>query len=528
MPQGAPPRDILKVNPEELIFCYEASTQAVTVITTADSYAANSDDDWITIVYNMDGTFSVTVSDNNTGTERTGAITVNAGTAEEKTVTVIQAARDNLSVNPTTLNYSYDETDFQSVVVITSADVYSATSNEDWVLITENDGSFEVNVLENTTSEERTATITITAGTATPVTVTVTQGAQYILAVIPPSITVPGNDQSLQQYTVVTNSSSWNATTDANWLQLGQSDDTLTAHAISGNNTGSSRTAIITVTAGNATPVQVTFTQTAQDTLSCDPDNIQLAALIGLSIDVDVTTTASEYLAVSNNTGWLTVVQVGNIITVVALTNLTGQVRVGTITVTAGTANPVTITVTQAAQDILSVEPTSLTYEASGTGSQVVNVTTTAESFTATPSDDWITAVINSEANTAHIEVGDHDGEDHKNGVVVFDADSCHPVEVIINQTPEERISKSISLSRDRLSFGSSEPWGEQQVTVETDSLWCTWETKEDWIILETVGSLSFKVKVLDNDTFEERTGIITVLVENNQAEVTVVQARNW
>lgn len=486
--------------------------------------------------------FTVQVTENTTGAPRSGTITVTAGDADPVTVTVNQETQDSLSVSPEALDFDYTGYPAQTVTVATSADDYTATSTEDWVNITQNNGTFTVTLDSNDTGAERTGTITINAGTADEVTIPITQAAQDTLSVTPANYTAEYNVQTPYAYTVTTSADSFSATTDAEWVTIVESDGTFSVNANSDNTTGTTRVATITVTAGNAEPVTATFTQGAQDTLVVNPVTINFAALLGLSVDVDVTASLGVYVAVSNNTAWLTVTQVGPVITVVALTNLTGVARVGTITVTSGNAAPVTITVNQAAQGVLNVNPTNLTFGYNDVDSQTVEVDTTAEVYTAEPNEDWITVTIDPDTFGFDVHVDEHLGDDIRNAKITVNDDMSSEFEVSVEQLfppYTHKIEIDFADEDKTFRFGPDSEWETQTTKVITngkfEDLVCT--TEESWIAPEMrlVGSDPYILvkctpNTKDNETGgEERIGYVTVSSNNGYpASMKIVQGKKW
>lgn len=482
----------------------------------------------------------ISVTLNDTGAERTGTITYTAGDSDPVIVTVTQLAQDTLTAEPTTIYFDSTGTPAQTITVATSADTFTTTASDAWITIVEGDGEFTVTLAENT-GEVRSGTITVNAGTANEVIITITQESQDLLAVVPPTQTVDYNDQSVRTYTLSTTADSYSATSTADWINISQGVDSFTVNAISQNITGTARTAIITVTAETATPVTVEFVQNAQDTLTVDPINIEFSALLGLSVDVNFNTTAETILAVSND-DWLTVVQLGGVLVVTALTNLTGEVRVGTITVNAGTADEVTITVTQAAQVLLNVTPTALTFSYEGSETQSVDVSTSGELYTATPSEDWITVTVDPVADTFHVEVEPHEGQYLRMAMITVNDDLENEQAVSVEQLfPPFTHKIEIDLSKEVMRFSPDSTWETQTTEILTavdyDDLVAT--SDDNWITCEIVNvSGRYEVKVScvpntkDNETGGlERTGYVyveTLSGNGYPAKLTVIQGKKW
>jgi hypothetical protein len=340
-------RNRLSLSPETLAFDAEPGSKAITVDTDAPSWDAKADGSWVKLD-KQGNTLNVSVEAND-GSDRTAKITVTAGNAVEKTVTVTQSERNTLSVSPSSLSFASGETGEQSVTVDTNAPDWEATTEADWVNLGKENSTLKVSVTANTDLSDREATITVTAGNAPPVTLTVTQeGANNTLSVDPSSLSFAAGAGE-QPVTVTTDASGWEATTDASWITVGRQGNTLQV-SVTANTATSSRSADITVTAGNAPPVTLTVTQAgANNTLSVNPSSLSFGYNETAQKTVTVTTNASGWNATAG-ASWITVDKQGNTLKVSVSANTATSSRSATITVTAGNASSATVTVTQAAR----------------------------------------------------------------------------------------------------------------------------------------------------------------------------------
>ena len=174
--------------------------------------------------------------------------------------------KPNLSVEPKTLTFT-DQEQTQDVVITTNQESWDAVSNQTWCTITKGTDKFTVAAAANTTIDERTATITVSAGNAANVTIEVKQsGTAHTLSVTPNepiSFTKNGGASDAKTITVSTNVSTWNAVSDQTWCTVtkGTNQFTVTASALTGNE---SRSASITVSAGKASNVTVKVTQVSE------------------------------------------------------------------------------------------------------------------------------------------------------------------------------------------------------------------------------------------------------------------------
>lgn len=310
------------------------------------------------------------------------------------------------------------------------------------------------------------------------------------------------------------------------------------------NTTGASRTGTITVTAGDADPVTVTVTQEAQDTLSVSPESLTFDYTGTPAQDVTVTTSASSFAATADQ-AWVSIGQSAGSFTVSAAENTTGASRTATITVTAGTAAPVTVTVTQNAQATLEVSPTALTFGYNDADAQEVSVSTTADTYTATPNEDWITVTqvpIGAGTQAFHVEAHPHEGEDFRNATITVKAPNHEGCVVAVEQLfppYTHKIEIDFGKEDNTLRFGPDSEWETQSTKVITkapfEDLGC--HASDSWISVE-MNPVGGDVYVLvrcepnrkDNQVQgAERTGYVYVSATNGYpAALTVVQGQKW
>jgi hypothetical protein len=255
--------NVLTVSPSELSFnAVDQSTKSFSISTDAKSWSFTSSGNWATLTQSGNQ-LNVTVNDNSDTSQRSMTVTISAGTAEQVMVTITQAARDNLSSGASTVTLSGDDISPQDITITTSASDWSATSDASWLTLTKQ-GANTLRVAakeKNPTVNQRSATVTVTAGTAAPMTITVIQnGATPVLSASPTKLSFVATNASSQSVSITTNVSAWDATTNASWITLSKSGTSLKV-SVSDNTGSSSRTDEITVTAGNASPVKISVTQ---------------------------------------------------------------------------------------------------------------------------------------------------------------------------------------------------------------------------------------------------------------------------
>ncbi|HYX06310.1 MAG TPA: cellulase family glycosylhydrolase [Bacteroidales bacterium] len=183
--------DTLKVNPGNVVFQKEGGSSAITIETTAGAWnIENSSADWLTLS-SISGTQQkalVTLNVNTrTALPRIDTLIVTAGNAEPVQVIVSQATSEYIY----TISSDYSNLNFKragnaaTILVNSSAPHWSINADVDWLQFSQDTGSMgnaavTITALENTGSDDRSATIVINADYAPPVQVTVTQkGEMY-------------------------------------------------------------------------------------------------------------------------------------------------------------------------------------------------------------------------------------------------------------------------------------------------------------------------------------------------------------
>jgi hypothetical protein len=426
--------DVLSVSPTEFTFTADDTEEKVATVTTnVDLWTIETLGGWVKCRKDTenDKLYISVENYNETGNPREANITVSAGQAAPVGITITQSARASLSISPESLSFDASETGSKPVEITTNASSWDAKADASWIKLEKQGTTLKVSVDANSSTSDRNAKITISAGNAIEKTVTVTQGKQNTLSVSKSSLTFESDETGEQSVTVTTTASSWNATTSASWLTLTKQSNTLKVSATA--NTGSSdRTATITVTAGNAPPVTVSVTQAKRHTLSVSPSSLSFTAG-GDEKSVAITTTASSWNA-TTGASWITLSKQNNTLWVDVDANSSTSSRSATITVTAGNAPSVTVSVSQTGKtpDALSVSPTSLSFAYNATAQQTVTVTTNASSWNATTSVSWIT--LTKQSNTLRVSVTANSSATLRSATITFTAGSASSVTVSVSQ----------------------------------------------------------------------------------------------
>ena len=279
-------QETLEVSPsEDLRFHAKGNEDAVlTISASASSYEVDAED-WV-ITRKNGNKLSVNVEDNKSA-ERSCDMTISAGTAEPVVIKITQAAgeADAISVAPTSLLFRASGDEPKKLTVTTNVEAWTydlsfgENEEEGWFTVTPDDAdpkSLTVKVRDYTeTDGERTGSIDFSAGDA-KVSVPVRQSARDMVEVTPSEpLTFSWNDAEGVALEVTTTADSWDVAVDADaqgWITTDKENSTLTI-SVRTNDSESERSGKVTVSAGNAVPVEIQVTQTGKPA----PVNGQLA-----------------------------------------------------------------------------------------------------------------------------------------------------------------------------------------------------------------------------------------------------------
>ena len=526
-----------------------ANSDIVTVTTNGTWNMPTSDADWLTISditpanRTGNGSFRINATANTMGTERTATITV-VGGGVFRQLTVTQAAVAAILTVERNGGTLASGATFDTVTV-TSNTTWLPTSNVNWLGIVhispENrtgNGSFRIVTAANTTSMDRTGTITVTGGGITRQ-LSVTQAAAGVLTITPgSSMSFESSDANNVTFTVTSNGT-WNMpTSNANWLTISN----VTPADRTGNgsfrinltaNTDTERTGIITVTGGGATH-QISVSQVAAS-LAIERSGGILAS--GASSDIVTVTSNGTWNMPTSDASWLTISNITPVnrafsgsFSINATVNPTSAERTGTITVTGGGITR-TLTVTQAAGT------TTLAIARSGSGSlasggvfDTVNVTSNTTWNTPTSDASWLTISditpdnrtgngsfrINATANTTGVE---------RTATVTVVGGG------MFRQLTVTQAAEAATLTVSQAEWRTNSHAANHTVTVTSNTTWNTPTSDASWLTISNVtpenrtGNGSFRINVTANHTGAERAGTITVTGGGLTRQVSVTQA---
>jgi len=233
-------------------------------VTSDSTWSATSSESWLTINSFIpanrtgDGSFRINAEANNTGSARTAVVVVMSGGMTQAMAITQPAATLALQDTPPTLLASAND----ARIYVTSDVAWSATSSESWLTLNSfipanrtGNGSFRINAEANNTGLDRTAVVVVMGGGLTQAMAITQPAATITLSDVPSSFQAVASDARI----AVESNTVWTVTSSESWLSINSfiplnrtGDGSFRIHA-SANNTGSSRTAIITVTGGGLT-----------------------------------------------------------------------------------------------------------------------------------------------------------------------------------------------------------------------------------------------------------------------------------
>lgn len=246
---------------------------------------------------------------------------------------------------------------------------------------------------------------------------------------------------------------------------------------------------------------------------------------------VAITTDAAEWSEIADAT-WITLKKKGNALTVEMSEVYIGtEPRQGTITITAGNAEPEFITVTQQAKQSLSASPTLVHFAAGETGNKYVEVTTNAaDSWTVTKStqDTWFSVGALPDGRMSVSVEALYYGSSAREAEVSISAGNAEKVIVTISQAVS---SNTLTLSSSTVYMGY-DMYGTESVyrvgiTTDAPNGWEATETTS-WFSIAAAQDGALVISLTEsNNTRDSRQGTITVRAGNTSKSITVIQRGN-
>lgn len=274
---GPPPQ--FSVQPTSLSFGFNASSKQLTINSNYPWTYVSGETSWCTIdTKSGDGegadTINVSVTENaSTSQTRSATLLFKNEKGLEGRVTVSQEVHEayTVSVQPTSVTLQ-KASGSQANITISANQGWSISGTPAWATLSKSSGTGNDTVTitaasENTSTDERSATLTITGSQSGSATVTLKQNAtEVVWSVSPESISIEANDTSDHALTVTSNTS-WTITGYPDWVQVSKSsgtgNDTVNVKAKSEYTGDTQRSGTIAFKNARGSTINVTITQSA-------------------------------------------------------------------------------------------------------------------------------------------------------------------------------------------------------------------------------------------------------------------------
>lgn len=295
------------ISPLNQTFTSAAGTGSVTV-TAANgcNWAATSNDAWITVTSGStgsgNGTVSYSVAANSGSAQRVGTITI-AG--QVHSITQSGIAPCSYSITPASLSFTASGGPGSVSVSAASGCNWTATSNDAWITISSGstgsgNGTVSYTVANNTTTTQRTGTITVAGQTHN-----VTQnGLQCTYTIAPTALSYTAAGGTGTVNVTAAAGCTWTATTSDSWITItsGTGTGTGTAGYTVAANTGTTqRLGSVTVAGQTHTVVQ---NGTSSCTYTLTPSSQTFTAIAGTGSFNVSASSGCNWTAISNDS-WI-------------------------------------------------------------------------------------------------------------------------------------------------------------------------------------------------------------------------------
>ena len=505
----------LELSTSSLEFEFSGETKSFTIESNS-KWTVNKNDAWLTVSPlsgSNSGKVTVTAAENTTTTQREATITVSGG-GIVLSVKVTQAcASVTLSAN----TMSFSSVDEEKSFTIESNTNWTVSSNEtSWLTVSpssgSNNGTVTVKAAANSSTSQRTASITVSIGSAAQ-TIEVTQaGIPIYLNVSTTSISVLASGNTNSHYTFdIESNTDWTISKgDETWFSItptsGANNKTISIY-VDNNTSTSDLTATITVSGGNITHVirlilPAPFMTVSETAISFSPSGGQKSFEVNSNVSWRVTSSETSWLTVSLSSGlaW-------RLVNVTATANTSISERTATITVSGGGITH-TISVTQPGAELaLIVSTTSLSFSTSA--EEKTFSIESNQSWTVSSNASWLTVSPSSGVN---------------NGTVTarVTANTTSTVRTATITIMGGEVTQTITVTQARAPFLTVSTNGmtftttaqQRTFTIESNQSWTVDRGSATWITVSPVSGSNneiITISVEANVSTSTRTAVVTV-----------------
>ncbi|MGB3948649.1 MAG: BACON domain-containing carbohydrate-binding protein, partial [Bacteroidia bacterium] len=295
------------ISPLNQTFTDQAATGSVTVTAASGcNWAATSNDSWITVTSGStgsgNGTVSYSVTANTSTSQRVGTITI-AG--QVHSITQSGTAPCAYTIAPASLNYN--SSGGSGVVNVTAGTgcTWTSTSNDAWITITSGssgsgNGSVNYTVANNTTTTQRTGTITVAGQTHT----VIQAGLQCTYTIAPTALSYTASAGTGTVNVTAAAGCAWTATTTDSWITITSGTGTgsgTAGYSVAANTNTAQRLGSITIAGQTHTVVQ---NGTSSCTFTLTPSSQTFTAVAGSGSISVAAASGCNWTAISNDS-WI-------------------------------------------------------------------------------------------------------------------------------------------------------------------------------------------------------------------------------
>ena len=551
------PESTLKVSPTLLEFVSGGGIKSIT-LTSNTKWRVVSKPDWISCNSYGEGNSElvITATENTTSESRNGTIKIetNDGKTSAEVIVTQSAASANLEVSETQMTFSSGASSGRSFRIY-SNQKWTVTDDASWLNCTPSEGSGDqtiaISVTENTDTQDRSATITVKAGTLVKYIQVkqeaASQSGTLTLTVETATMTFDADQLEAKPQTFnIRSNTAWTIASDASWLTFsatkGEGDQTITVTADNYTETSRSRTAAITITADKKSDLKQTIMVTqksatfipsfslSENSFSFDEKGGQRTFIVDSNMKWTVSSSqswASCSPVSGENKGYVT-------ITVSSNTDTSTRNAIITVKASNGDTRQINVSQTGATPETLTlvVETTTMTFNADqeypNEQPQTFRVRSNT-SWNVTTSEPWLSVQPTSGEGNLDVKVVARtytDSSRDRQAIITITADKKSDLKRTITVTQKAAIfNAEFSVSETSLSFGSG--GGNQTFVIDSNIKW-TVSADKDWFRVTPSsgeGKGSINVQADRNTSTTSREGTVTVRAENGKiAQVKITQ----
>ena len=479
--------------------------------------------------------FSLTVGNNNTGSDLRGLVSFNAGSASNYAylghTIVTQSSEDTpssiLEVDPTVL--TYPASGGAMVLDVTYSGTLRTSEFPSWltyetVNVDATHRSYTITASKNSSTSSRNFDIEISNGTDAIIVPVTQAGAEAASLTISPTGASVGSAAGTTTVTVTsTGIDTVEYSIAEGWVSLKTQSSNVYTFSYTANTTSSQRSCIITFYGGGLSKTFVI--NQAAGAISVSPVSSNVGNTSGT---IQVTVTGSSNITYSISGSWLTYQsKSGNVYTFAYTQNSTSSQRTATVTFSASDMTDGVFTLTQEGEstDLLIATPSSLNFTSSG-GEKSIVLTYTGTLHLRDDNPNWITDIsysVGSSPKTYYITAAANTSSYAREWKAYFyDANSSIYVPIIQNgtTTPSLKVSPT--------SGNVDENSGRIGINVTAtgiNSSDINYQISGSWLSYSSRSGYTFYFEYPENTSSSSRTATITFSAFGKTATYTLVQS---